>query len=124
MFRFVADVSYVAIAMVGTYASRCVITIIRYACFEFEFTNVGSVYLALYSLMQATISKNNCKSIKALLIHLYSPLYLNSCSKCDLENTFVVALCTSRRVKSCEVMKFFNFLGSKRIPQLSLCQYY
>ena len=44
--------------------------------------------------------------------------------KCDLENTFVVALCTSRRVKSCEVMKFFNFLGSKRIPQLSLCQYY
>ena len=65
MFRFVADVSYVAIAMVGTYASRCVITIIRYACFEFEFTNVGTMYLALYSLMQATISKNNCKSIKA-----------------------------------------------------------
>ena len=65
MFRFVADVSYVAIAMVGTYASRCVITIIRYACFEFEFTDVGSMYLALYSLMQATISKNNCKSIKA-----------------------------------------------------------
>ena len=47
MFRFVADVSYVAIAMVGTYASRCVITIIRYACFEF--TDVGSIcsmYLA------------------------------------------------------------------------------
>ena len=41
MFRFVADVSYVAIAMVGTYTSRCVITIIRYACFEFEFTDVG-----------------------------------------------------------------------------------
>ena len=65
MFRFVADVSYVAIAIVGTYTSRCVITIIRYACFEFEFTDVGSMYLALYSLMQATISKNNCKSIKA-----------------------------------------------------------
>ena len=65
MFRFVADVSYVAIAMVGTYTSRCVITIIRYACFEFEFTDVSRyvVYvpsfatLALYSLMQATILK-------------------------------------------------------------------
>ena len=45
--------------------NRGFITIIRYACFEFEFTDVGSMYLALYSLMQATISKNNCKSIKA-----------------------------------------------------------
>ena len=41
--------------------------------------------------------------------------------------TILVMLCCctlcSRRGKSCEVMKFFNFLGSKRFPNY-LCQYY
>ena len=55
MFRFVADVSYVAIAMVGTYTSRCVITIIRYACFEFEFTDVG-MYVVGSFMMYDTYS--------------------------------------------------------------------